>query len=133
MSDAFTLTRSGRPPLCFRGELLAQSDGEHDNGKRQNRWHDLAIYRTAAGRYVVALHYRSRREGEVASNTVQEVENAARVTHLFRLYDPTAVVLGHPENPRRHARVLADVGRRHDIQVNVLLARFHEPAQQAVS
>lgn len=130
--ETVTLRRSGQPPLRFRGELLAESDGERQAGKEHNRWHELAVYRTAGGQFVVRIAYRTRWEGELDRDAA-EVTDAPGVAAALRDYDPAAPVEGYPVGDayaERQARLLADVRRRYEEQVSRILAADPEFAEE---
>lgn len=59
--QSFTLSRDGDRSLVFDGTLLGNASSERADAPR---WFEIAIYRTEAGRYVVAGSGRSRVEGE---------------------------------------------------------------------
>jgi len=59
-----TLTRTGNRPLSFDGEMLASTNTQTANGAGENRWWDIAIYRTESGKYVLAIGYNTRWQGE---------------------------------------------------------------------
>lgn len=122
--EEHTLPRSGMAPLMFRGVLLAESDGQRQAGREQNRWHELAVYVTEAGSYVVRIAYRTRWEGELDRDSAEVVEDAAGVGYTLQDYDPCARVQGYPVGDayaERQARLMADVRRRYESQVSDLL------------
>lgn len=136
MPDTYTLSRSGRAPLTFTGELLAESDGERCAGKEQNRWHDLAVYRTTGGKYIVAIQYRTRWEGELSRDKVEISETAVAVACHLEEYNPTAAVRGFPAGDayaERQARLLADIRQRYEAQVSEILGAMPEAAEDADS
>jgi EXLDI family protein len=61
---SYSFTRTGASPLVFHGELLAEADSRQTAGRENNRWHRLAVYRTAAGTYVVSAAYHTQWQGE---------------------------------------------------------------------
>jgi hypothetical protein len=124
-SGKITLPRTGQAPLTFSGELLADTDGERQGGKEQNRWHELAVYRTAGGKYVIAIRYRTRWQGELDHDTAQIVAAPAGVATELMAYDPCAAVQGFPAGAGyadRQERLLLDIRRRYDAQVSEILA-----------
>ena len=130
--ETITLPRSGQPPLRFRGELLAESCGERQAGREQTRWHELAVYRTAGGVFVVRVAYLTRWEGELDRDEAT-VTDAAGVGKVLRDYDPTSPVQGYPPGgayAERQARLCADVRRRYEEQVSSLLAAAPEFAEE---
>jgi hypothetical protein len=122
--DEITLPRSGAAPLRFRGELLAESDGERRSGREQTRWHELAVYRTAGDRYVVRITYRTRYQGEPDVD-VALVTDAAGVAAALESHDPCAAAVGYPPGEHyaeRQRRLLEDLRRRYAAQVSEVLA-----------
>jgi hypothetical protein len=125
----YTLRRSGQPALRFQGELLAESDGAWHAGREQNRYHELAVYRTAGGKYVVAVGYRTRWQGETDHDSAEIVDAPTNVAGVLRDYDPTGHVGGFPAGPayaEKQARLLADLRRRYDDQVSDVLGASDE-------
>lgn len=60
----YRLTRDGERDLEFEGERLASVSSHHYQGPRNTRWTEIRIYRTQAGKLVVAATNRTRWEGE---------------------------------------------------------------------
>ncbi len=94
--ETVKLTRSGDAPIVFAGELLAENDGSRQLGRDHNRWHELAIYRTEAGRYVARIEYCTQWQGESGHAIATVVQSGADVARVFRDYDPTSHVVGYP-------------------------------------
>jgi hypothetical protein len=66
MSEAktYTVNRDGKPPLRFTGTIIAETDNRSVRGDRQNRWTEITLYRTKAGKIVVDVTNRTQLEGE---------------------------------------------------------------------
>lgn len=97
MSDKFTLNRTGQAPLAFTGELLAKASNRSPHGPLQNRWHEITVYRTAAGKLVAAVGFRTIWQGERDTDTVYVADSdAALVDALTKEFDPSAGWSGHP-------------------------------------
>jgi hypothetical protein len=129
----FTLPRSGKAPLRFRGLLLAESDGEWQAGRDHTRWHDIAVYRTGGGKYVVTISLRSRYENEIGYDYADIVAEPAQVEAVFRGYDPCARVRGYPDGAHyaeRNARLMANIRARYDAQVAEILEASPEFAEE---
>ena len=95
----FTLPRTGKPPLRFQGEFVAEASSHIgvNGGPLQNRWHEIALYRTAAGKLVWSVTYRTRWQGEYDHHTVGVVElEAALIDELTIEYDMLAHYAGYP-------------------------------------
>ena len=69
MADTTIIRRSGQAPLRIRGELLAQGETSSNNASAEysgstGRSQTVRIYRTASGKYVVAIHHYTHWQGE---------------------------------------------------------------------
>lgn len=69
MGDTIFIKRSGQAPLRVRGELLSSQESSSNNASSDysgsaGRSMECKIYKTAAGKYVVALHHNTCRQGE---------------------------------------------------------------------
>lgn len=60
----YNLTRDGERDLRFTGRILADVSSHSYRGDSQNRWTELALYQTKAGKYVVQSVGRTIWEGE---------------------------------------------------------------------
>ena len=95
MAD-YTLPRTGDRPLAFRGELLAESDGEVTDGQHNNRYHALALYRTASGRLVAHVAYHTEWVGEQESSTVYVADTPADLADALKSHNPCSTLVGMP-------------------------------------
>ena len=123
--EPVTLQRTGNSPLTFTGELLASANGERQAGKEQNRWHEVAVYRTGGGRYVVSVHYRTRWQGELDHGQAEVAETAAEAAAVLRDYDPCGRVQGYPAGDHyaeKQSRLMADLRARYDTLVSEVLS-----------
>lgn len=130
------LPRSGLPPLRFRGEKIAFSDGSPAAGRERSRWHELAVYRAAAGGYVAAVRYRTAWDGEQDRRDAYAAATPGELARLLAAHDPCAAVAGYPAGGQfadKQARLLADVRARYEAQVSEVLAgpEFHEEIDMA--
>ncbi len=120
----FLLPRSGQAPLKFRGAKVAAADGSWQSGRKQNRWHELVIYRTDDGRYVVRIAYSTRWEGECDHDAAEVVADVAEVGRLLAEYDPIEHLAGFPPGEQyagRQAKLAADVHSRYQALVTEVL------------
>lgn len=125
MPDTYTLPRTGAAPVRFVGEQIAGDDNQATNGPGQSRWHDLAIYRADSGRWIAAIGYRTRWQGEMGRNTVLVADSPGEVARMLAAHDPTTAVAGFPPGEQfaeRQARLLADVRARYESLVSAVLA-----------
>lgn len=129
----YTLPRSGQAPLRFQGDLLAASNGQWQSGRDWTRWHELAVYRTARGQYVVQIGYRTRYQGELDHDTAVVVDSAAEVCQALTNYNPAGVIRGYPPGQayeERQSKLLADVRARYDAQVSEICSAAPEFAEE---
>jgi hypothetical protein len=61
----YTVTRDGQKDLRFSGELLAEVNNKWVAGKDNSRWHELSLYKTAGGKYVLHEVFRTQWQGEI--------------------------------------------------------------------
>jgi hypothetical protein len=61
----YTVTRDGQKDLRFSGELLVEANNKWVAGRENNRWHELSLYRTTGGKYVLQEVYRTQWQGEI--------------------------------------------------------------------
>lgn len=129
----YTLPRSGQAMLRFQGVLVAESDGERQTGRGQNRWHELAVYRTAAGQHVVRIAYRTRYQGELDHDTAEVCATPDAVAAALTRYPVEQHVRGFPPGEvyqERQAKLLTDMRARYDAQVSGILAELPECAEE---
>ena len=62
--EKHTLTNDGKPNVRFTGDKIAEVSSHSHQGPQQNRWTEIDIYRTEAGKYVVHVTGRSLWDGE---------------------------------------------------------------------
>lgn len=125
----YRLDRTGRPPLAFEGEFLARADGEEylDQRGRNPRWHDISLYRTGAGRYVLHVRYFAEWKDEVGYDEALVLDGPGGVVAALRDLDPVAHVAGYPPGEqfqKKQARLLHDVKVRFDRCVSDLFAQL---------
>lgn len=67
--DTTIVRRTGQAPLRIRGELLASNQSSANNARADysgstGRSQEVSVYRTASGKYVVAIHHNTCWQGE---------------------------------------------------------------------
>lgn len=118
------LTRTGDAPLAFSGRILADVSGKRLGEGDVPRWHDLAIYETAAGQYVVAIGYRTTWKGETGRDTLAVVVDRNELRDALKRYDPVAHVHGFPRGSQfaeQQARLVAMVRQQWDTLIAMAL------------
>lgn len=120
-----TIPRSGAAPLAFNGDAVASDTTRAHDGPTQNRWHDATIYRTAAGKYVVAVSYHTCWQGELEHDYADVADSPDQVPRLLAGYDPLGPVTGYPAHPAydaKRARMAKDLTLAYQAMVGRLLA-----------
>jgi len=122
-----TLTRTGNRPLVFDGERIAAVSSRDRDA---NRWHDLSLYRTTNGNFVLSIEYGTIWQGEMEHSDAVIVDSADAVAQILRTTDPSEHATGMPvyndamrvKEDRRRAELQA----RYDAAVSELLADLPE-------
>jgi len=78
-SKKFTLKPSEGKTVRFTGKEIASVSDRCVAGQEQSRWTDLAIYKTAAGSYVLWIAYYTRWQGEWNWSTAEVIPKANAV------------------------------------------------------
>jgi hypothetical protein len=124
--EEIRLKRTGQLPLVFRGELLKKVDGMWVNGKDQNRWHEIRLYRTEQSkRYVLAIEYHSQWQGEGEQYDVLVLgPNEQEMIEVLREYEAVPEGVGYPKSEHfkeRQAALEADLRKRFAVLVSDVL------------
>ncbi len=122
--QSYTVPRSGRMPLTFVGEQIAAADG--NPGKAGQRWHSLHLLRTTAGKYVLAIAYRSTWRNEPDHYEAHIVDGPPEAEAVLLAYNPTEHVQGWPVGEQfagKQARLLAEVKASYESLVSELMAK----------
>jgi hypothetical protein len=122
---------SGRAPVAFAGQKLAEAGGRIVAGQERNRWHELALYRLAGGgqhrgpQYVLAIRYRTQWLGEHDRCEVIDSSAAGDLVAELQAYDPCGHVLGYPPGEQyeaKRARLHSQLRQDWEAAVSDLLA-----------
>ena len=127
--EKYILKRTGNAPLQFTGELLAQNEGKWVNGKDQNRWHDLYLYRTESDQYVIHVVYHTIWQVELDHWWAEVASSPEEAVETLGFYEPIAVVQGFPNRPgytERQANLLKWIKDRFDYQVGEILGEVED-------
>jgi EXLDI family protein len=97
--EEFLLDRSGMAPVRFQGEQVAHSSGHHTS-KENSRYHEVTVYRTSGGNWVVHVEYHTHWQGETGHSEVTVCENAEEAALTLDSVFPQEHVEGFP--PTEH-------------------------------
>lgn len=119
------LERTGGQPVVFNGSVISRSTGRRLGGKDNNRYHDLTVYKTKGGNYVLHIEYITIWEGEFGHSDVEVFKNPVEVAEYFKLYDCCAHVQGFPDKPQyeqRQTNLMDWLHRKFETQVAEVLS-----------
>lgn len=125
--QTYSVPRTGDAPLRFRGEQIAEASSS-GQGFRQNRWHELALYKLEEG-YVVVIGFRTNWQGEGGADLAQRCTDFRELRGVLTAYDPTADYDGFPAGDHyqdKQRRLDSEIKRGYDHAVSELLSEFPE-------
>lgn len=128
----YVLTRTGDRPLKFSGELIAQVDGRIFAGQEQNRWHELRVYKTASGKYVLEVSYYTQWQGESCHHQASVHDTVAGVADEIRVTNPLEHLLGYPPHlqfAEKQARLEESLQQRWGVLVSEILNDLPDAAE----
>lgn len=102
----YTLTRTGNRPLSFLGELESSTNTKAESGAGENRWWNIAIYRTESGKYVVYIGYNTRWQGEHERCDVYVCDTAAEAAETLRAHPWEKNITGYTRDQARQANLM---------------------------
>lgn len=99
--EKITLSRSGDRPVTFDGELISRQSTHHYDGPCNQRWHNLALYRTDKGKYVLHIDYTTCWQGEYGRSQASVHDDIESVAEELRMaaYEPPPLT-GFPVGPQ---------------------------------
>ena len=123
----YKLTRDGDAPLSFTGEQIATATTREQQGDGQNRWHEVAVYQTAGGKYIIEIQFCTQWQGESGTREAHVESDLAGVAECLKstIIIPTGI--GYPPMPQyaeKQARAEASLRRRWDALVGEILAEI---------
>ena len=88
----FQLARTGLSDLEFNGQELLNIPGDDPRGAAGGRWHNVALYKTDDGRFLVAVSYHSPHPTELSHYFVEAVQSVQEFDDLLSIYRPSQLV-----------------------------------------
>lgn len=131
--QSFTLTRTGDRPLQFTGEIIAEAGGRLHAGQEQNRWHEIRVYRTVGGKYVLAVEYCTCWQGEDGHHHSSVHDTTADVAEEIKYHDPLVHLLGYPPHPQfaeKQARLEDSLRQRWGVLLSDILGKIPGAAEK---
>ena len=102
--ETYQLTRTGDRPLTFEGEVIAEAGAMWVNQKEQLRWHEITLYRTGGGSYVLAIGYFTQWQGEQDHRAVYHAKDVEALMEELQMYDPLEHIMGYPPGDQYEER-----------------------------
>jgi hypothetical protein len=97
--ERHTVPRSGRAPLVFIGEKLAEERSFDPDDL--DRGFTACVFRTRRGGYVLAVHFHTRwHKTEAEYDWAWVCDDATALVEAFGQYDPLHNVVGYPPAER---------------------------------
>lgn len=119
----YTLRPSGKRPISFRGEEVT-SGSSRRRPEKDNRWHDISIFETMAGTFVLLIEFHSQWEGELGRTWVESLAGPDAVGDTLERFDPVPEGIGFPPSSsydEKRQRMAADLRIRFQDLVAELL------------
>lgn len=98
--EQYKLTRTGQRPLEFIGEIIAEADSRVSAGRENNRWHELALYRTEGGQYVLSVDFQTQWQGEHDHQEAWILDSPDEVEGILTRLDPCEHMESMPSAPQ---------------------------------
>ena len=90
------LSRSGDSPLKFEGTLESSIDSRELAGEDSQRWYTVQVFGLADGRFVLYIHFSTKRAKENDVPLVWVGENMDAVKEILLDYEPLHARIGYP-------------------------------------
>lgn len=122
--ETFKLNRSGKAPLKFNGELITESSSSDHNS---TRWHEISVYKTDSKKWVVAVEFVSRWQGEASKDTVEYFNNPQDIAKYLEEFDCLDGLLGFPAGEHyadKQAKLEKDIKTRWGSLISEILGNI---------
>ncbi len=90
-----TVRRTGDRLLQFIGQVIAMVSSRNITGMESERWHEIGLYITLGGQYVVAVSYKTRCLGELSHDEAVILDTEDAVAAYLKDVDPTEHLAVH--------------------------------------
>ena len=103
------LERTGMRPVQFEGELLNKTSTDRAGGQDRSRWHEIALYLTESGDYVLDVVYCTQWQGEIEHHEVIGPTSLEDIDYELRTINPAAHMhtMANDEKANVRAGILA--------------------------
>lgn len=115
------LRRTGDRLLQFTGQILCMVSTKEMTTSESGRWHEIELYLTAGGKYVVAVGYRTLHEGELPDDSAVVLDTENDVAEFLKNgIDPAAHLTGLPADDDME-KIKTDLAARYRAAVSRVL------------
>jgi hypothetical protein len=125
--EKFKLPRSGTSPVEFEGTLLREAAPPVEFQERQRQWFELRLFKTAAGRHVLAIHYESKWPTERPIDEVVVFAPGAGPEQIKQRLDELEIgdfVIGYPTGSMNHRTKQQRLLRLMDDHLDEMIAKL---------
>lgn len=132
----FILQVSNGAPVRFNGELLAEAGVPESEPGPYARWHEVRIYRSDSGKYILQICFRSNAmnsDGDAIEPSQDEVfvcESGQSLLDEATGYEPNRFVVGYPKGisqwEMKQRRLRKNVSMQYDSAIGIALAKAAE-------
>jgi hypothetical protein len=106
--EEFILDRDAKRPVRFHGTRLLENSGHWINGKDQNRYYVLTLYKHEDGRYILSWEYTSHWQGETSHARVEPFDSVEAAMQALEEFDPLVWLIGYRPILARHPEYCRD-------------------------
>ena len=93
----YLVPRFSDAPLAFSGELLATVSGQNTRPEKTNkRWHEIDLFRTDSGKFVVAVRFRCETSFDDPYDDAEALDSSEVVVRFLNEFDPCEHIRGWP-------------------------------------
>lgn len=136
----YSLRRAGHAPLVFTGIKIASassfqsSEGIPSMRKALSRWHEVDVYESSAGLYVLGIAFRSTWIGEPEHYDAVTFRDLAELLAWLEAVDPCAHIVGVPEgvedSGKKNAAIRKNCVARWESMISYLMNYLPELSEE---
>lgn len=98
--ERHTLERTGQAPFVFTGEQIAHVSGQYLSGAEANRYHEIGLYQTSGGNWILHIQWHTHWQGEVGASYALKLANPVEIRDALDAFNPLQDLQGFP--PTKH-------------------------------
>ncbi len=90
--EKYVVKRDGQRNLSFTGSLLSEASSWMPYGENENRWEELALYKTKGGKYVLSYEYNTAFEGENEEHKAFVADNIENIVKKYQAMSEYGII-----------------------------------------